>query len=200
MNTSFDRLLNLAQKTGGNLIIYDRYSDCNLVVLGVDEYERLVDVDMDKDRGEYCGGEDTREMSEGEMLDKINRDIAAWRSYQEKEDYENREEMLEEELASDPFDPFSEDYSHNDEWHSAGEILHEKHPGFSSSEFASGLTFPARSLFSEKEDDDHQPVGFTDFHKPLAGGHVPYQEHDDGVESDAEPLEDEPIFFEEPVE
>ena len=195
MNSSFDHLLDLAQKTGNNLIIYDRYGDRNLVVLDLSEYERLVDIDIGRvEDSEF--GEDIGEMNEGEMLDKINHDIAAWRSYQEQEDSESREEKLEEEMKNDQFDPFSEDYSHNDEWQSAGDILQERHPELASSEFNSGITFPAKPLLPL----GYEPVGFVDPYQPSSERQVPYQEHDEAAGSASEPLEDEPIFFEEPLE
>lgn len=198
MLSNFDHLLNLARKTGNNLIIYDFYSNRNLVILRVDEYERLVDMDIGL--SEYNGGEAVCEMSEVELLDKINRDIAAWRAYQEKEDYETREEMLEEELANDHFDPFNEDYSHNNDWHSAGEVLREEHPKFSSSEFTSGIIFPSRSLSSETVGNNYQSVSLDDPYRSSLGRSVPYEEHTNDIESASEPFGDEPIFFEEPIE
>ncbi|MFA6171071.1 MAG: hypothetical protein WCW77_03010 [Patescibacteria group bacterium] len=85
MQNQLKRAMELAKKTGDRLIVFDNVkSDAPYVVLALDEYERL----MVKKSG-------VRGLTEDELLDKINRDIAIWKSdqvffneYLDK-DYEN---------------------------------------------------------------------------------------------------------------
>src|SRR3989339_1597834 len=75
--------------------------------------------------------EELYDMSEGDMLDKINRDIAVWRSYREEEELEWKGDLLEEDLVENPLeDPFAEDYNHDPEWHKAGDVLINRHSSF----------------------------------------------------------------------
>lgn len=124
MLSRLDRLMRLAQKTGDTLIIHDREGR-DMVLLDVDRYENIVDEG-------YCDCMDDYEfhdMTEGEMLDKINRDIAIWRSHQEQNEQTHRARVLERDLVENPPpDPFEEDYSHASDWHKAGSVLEQRHP------------------------------------------------------------------------
>lgn len=86
----------------------------DIVVLDVDEYEKLVIGENEFDMFRP----DVREMSEGELLNQINRDIATWRANKEQEEKWEQEIALDEELEDEePFDPFAEQDYHPAEWH-----------------------------------------------------------------------------------
>ncbi len=70
------KAINLAKKTGDKLIIFDSSkSDGAFVLMSVKDYENLV-----------FGKSEVRGLTEDELLDKINRDIAIWKSDQREEE------------------------------------------------------------------------------------------------------------------
>ncbi len=73
MHNQLQRAITLARKTGDRLIVYDlNRREEPFVVMSLSEYEKLV-VEKSEVRG----------LTENELLDKINRDIAIWHSEQE---------------------------------------------------------------------------------------------------------------------
>ena len=64
----FNRLLNLIRRTGDRLVVLDKDSDTSLVMMDIGEYEKMLD-----------GGTKLEEMSDSDILDKINREVAIWR-------------------------------------------------------------------------------------------------------------------------
>ena len=72
MSDNFQKALNLSRKTGTRLIVFDSSASGGAsVIMPMEEYEKLVD------------REPVRDLTEGELIDKINRDIALWKSEQE---------------------------------------------------------------------------------------------------------------------
>ncbi|PIR13027.1 hypothetical protein COV49_03625 [Candidatus Falkowbacteria bacterium CG11_big_fil_rev_8_21_14_0_20_39_10] len=70
MQNQLQKAINLSKKTGDRVIVVDSAgSDSAFVVMGLDEYEKLV-----------LGKSEVRDLTEDELLDKINRDIAIWKS------------------------------------------------------------------------------------------------------------------------
>ena len=70
MLSQLEKALNLAKKTGDRLIVFNELkTDRALVILGLDDYEKLVDKDEDKPG-----------LTEDDLLDTINRNIAAWKN------------------------------------------------------------------------------------------------------------------------
>lgn len=68
MRDQLERAIKLAKKTGDRLLVYDSQKpDDTYVVMSIDEYEKIVD---------------DNSLTEDEMTDKINRDIAEWKSEQ----------------------------------------------------------------------------------------------------------------------
>ena len=116
------RLLNLIRETGDRLVIADDESENVFVLMNLDEYENLSgagnfdDEEFDAEdfnNCDYCGHDapielgnnfeeikepkKTAEMNERELLEKINSDIADWRTAQAKQESEERaDEMIEE--------------------------------------------------------------------------------------------------------
>lgn len=89
MNKQLRKAISLAKKTGDRLIVYDSSNQEDpFVVMSFDEYEKMVTT-----RSEVRG------LTEDELLDKINRDIAIWKSEQvfnvsEKNIDESKEQFL----------------------------------------------------------------------------------------------------------
>lgn len=75
MQNQFQRAISLAKKTGDRLIIFDSAkAEDACVVLTFKDYENLI-----------LGRSEVKGLTEDELLDKINRDIAIWKSEQDSE-------------------------------------------------------------------------------------------------------------------
>jgi len=108
------RIFNLIQKTGDRLIVADSSTDEVFAIMHIDDYESLVDYGRDcwEDDACDCGEDDSiicdchkeiSDLTEQEMLKKINNDIAEWRDAQKKKnDEELAEEILEENIKDEP--------------------------------------------------------------------------------------------------
>lgn len=165
---SLDRLLDLSRRTGKQLIVYDRYGGNDMVILSVDEYESMLTGDE---------RQDIRSLTERELLDQINRDIAVWRVGQESEtvDFEEENSGGQEDVAV----PHS--------WHSAASVL-QKRP-------ITDVVAPlvSRPLHEEEKDPGDEEEVVT---QPIP--YTPGEETE--KEKEGEPLAaGEPIFYEEPV-
>jgi len=103
MNKQLRKAINLAKKTGDRLIVYDSSNqEDTFVVMLLDEYEKMVTT-----RSEVRG------LTEDELLDKINRDIAIWKSEQvfnvsEKSIDEYKEQFLADISSISPVPPMTE--------------------------------------------------------------------------------------------
>lgn len=76
MLSQLQKAIELSKKTGDRLMIFDQQKpDSVHVVMSLDEYEKMV-----------VGGSQIRGLTEEELIDKINRDIAVWKSEQEIEE------------------------------------------------------------------------------------------------------------------
>ncbi len=77
MNEQLQKVISLIRKTGDRLIIFDRVRpEETYVVMGLKDYENIA-----------IGRSEVRGLTEEELLDKINRDIAIWKSDQENHNY-----------------------------------------------------------------------------------------------------------------
>ena len=173
--SSLDRLINLARRTGDRLIVHNELEDSDVVIMGVDEYERLV-----------AGKKDSRSLSSRELLDQINRDIASWRANKELDEKWEQEMLLDEEMEDEgPFDPFAETDSHLPEWHSAGAILEDRY---------------GDDFGEELEIEDIPDFNPEKLESEIAFNPVPFKENNEVEEWKEEPLtSEEPVFYEEPV-
>lgn len=76
MQDQLQKAINLAKKTGDKLIVFDSSRPDNVfMVLSLKDYENLV-----------LGKSEVRGLTEDGLLDKINRDIAIWKSDQAEAD------------------------------------------------------------------------------------------------------------------
>lgn len=87
MQNQIKRAINLSKKTGDRVIIVDKNnSEDAFVVMNLAEYEKLV----------LKNEQNTQEigsLTENELLDRINRDIAIWKNEQNFEDWNAKESL-----------------------------------------------------------------------------------------------------------
>ena len=70
MQNQLQKVINLTKKTGDRIIVFDNNKpEDTFVVMSLDEYEKII-----------IGKSEVRRLTEDELLDKINRDIAIWKS------------------------------------------------------------------------------------------------------------------------
>lgn len=65
---NFKKILNLIKKTGDKMVVTDENGDSSFVVMPLDEYERIVE-----------GSNELGGLSENELWNKVDRDIALWK-------------------------------------------------------------------------------------------------------------------------
>jgi len=81
MQNQLQKAINLAEITGDKIIVIDSLKpDSAFVVMRLDEYEKFV-----------LGRNELRSLTEEELLDRINRDIAIWKSENDEKAEENKE-------------------------------------------------------------------------------------------------------------
>jgi len=66
-----EKIIELVKKTGDTFVVVDQNGQPNYVVLNFDSYERLVDKKPE-----------LADLTEQELLEKINRDVASWKDSQ----------------------------------------------------------------------------------------------------------------------
>jgi hypothetical protein len=72
MTDRLERFINLIAKTGDKLVVYDRHKpDESFVIVNLLEYERLA-----------AEAKVVKDLTEDELIDKINRDITQWKEEQ----------------------------------------------------------------------------------------------------------------------
>ena len=73
MQNHLQKAISLAKISGDKIIVFDSpVSDNGYVVMNIDEYEKIMRKNTDN-----------RSLTEQELIDNINRDIAAWKSEQD---------------------------------------------------------------------------------------------------------------------
>ena len=70
--SSFKKVTEIIRKTGDKLLILDENDNPGYVIMSISDYERLI-----------LGKSEVKGLTEDEFLDKINRDIAIWKSSQD---------------------------------------------------------------------------------------------------------------------
>lgn len=71
---NFDKILNLVKKTGDKIVVMSEDGMTNFLVMPLSEYEKIVE-----------GKSEVINLTEDELLGKINRDIALWKENQRSE-------------------------------------------------------------------------------------------------------------------
>lgn len=85
---NLEKIIELIKRTGDRCIIIDSHGNPAYVALSFDEYNKLI-----------AGSSNLAELSEDEMLDKINRDVATWRASQQEQqlkDWDSLENAIQE--------------------------------------------------------------------------------------------------------
>jgi len=102
MTDSFEKIINLIKRTGDNCIVLDSSGQPAYVVMGFNRYQSMIE-----------GQSNITELSKDEFLDKINHDIALWKSSTDEQNLDNisaieaaMEEAKKSEADSED-DPFS---------------------------------------------------------------------------------------------
>jgi hypothetical protein len=108
------KAIDLVKKTGDRLIVFDKAESNNpYVVMSLDDYEKLV-----------VGKSEVRGLTEGELIDKINRDIAIWKSENDFSGFSEENEFKhpissskgsEDDSGFDEDDNHIEDYNYNED-------------------------------------------------------------------------------------
>ncbi len=101
MSKQLEKIIELARKTGDRIIVFDpRKENKPYVVMPLDEYEKII-----------IGKNDVRGLTEDELLDKINRDIAIWKSEQDFQDNNFEDNTsVENDLREDDLEDFENDF------------------------------------------------------------------------------------------
>ncbi|MFH1225858.1 MAG: hypothetical protein V1684_01050 [bacterium] len=86
MEEQFNKIIGLIRQTGDKCIVLNQLGEA-YVVMALKDYENLI-----------LGRSEVRDLTEEELLDKMNRDIAIWRASQEQESEKDLEETLAEQF------------------------------------------------------------------------------------------------------
>ncbi len=97
MDHALNKVFNLINKTGDRCVVLSQESDDAYVVMSLMEYERMA-----------LGRADVSELSEDELLDKINRDIAVWKSQQDEGRHSDVQLDAEHGKGTPDFDPYTD--------------------------------------------------------------------------------------------
>lgn len=84
-NSQINRVIKLVRRTGDKAVIMDNESDSVMMLMDLDAYEKIL---------ENSGRVET--LTEEELMDRINRDVAVWRAYNDKE---RSEKLVDEEVV-----------------------------------------------------------------------------------------------------
>lgn len=162
---SLDRLIRLAKRTGDRLIVHNPVDETDVVIMDVDEYEALLDEKQD-----------VRGLSERQLLNQINRDIAIWRA----------NDKLENEYEEEIFD-FEDNKT---DWHSAGSVMENR--GFEESDYG---------LEKVEEIEDDEDLEMPSLAEVLKNESPFVEATADKEENESKGLisDDEPVFYEEPI-
>lgn len=126
--SSLDRLIDLARKTGDRLIIHDPYGEKDFVILDIEQYKNLV-----------RGKETIRQLSQKEMVQKVNRDIAIWRSDKEASEQDELWQLLAQDVQSQGFVP-------EENWHAVGAVVETQ-----------GIVSPPQVIAIETDEGEADP-------------------------------------------
>jgi len=73
--TQLNKIFNLVRRTGDRIIVPDSTSDEIMIMMNLDSYEKLLSL-----------SHSVRDLSESEMMNKIDRDISLWKSHHEDDE------------------------------------------------------------------------------------------------------------------
>ncbi|MBU1164687.1 hypothetical protein KKA15_03945 [Patescibacteria group bacterium] len=88
-----EKIIELIQKTGDRCVVVDKTGNPSYVILSFGAYERLLE-----------GKNDVSSLTEEELLEKINRDVANWKLNQDEakvEEFDNLEMAMKQESTNE---------------------------------------------------------------------------------------------------
>lgn len=83
-NSQIDRVVKLVRRTGDKVVLMDNESDAVMMLMELGSYEKML-----------ANSEGVEKLTEEELMEKINRDVAVWRAYNDRERLENFDAILE---------------------------------------------------------------------------------------------------------
>ncbi len=83
-NSQINRVISLVRRTGDKTVIMDNESDAVMMLMELGAYEKMLD-----------NHQGVEKLTEEELLEKINRDVAIWRAYNDKELAETYDKVVE---------------------------------------------------------------------------------------------------------
>jgi len=101
MKNDIEKALNLAKITGDRVIVVDRNLRRSFVIISLDEYEKLA--------VKNPGIVEISDLTEDELLDKINRDIASWRQINQTKKEEANNTDFSKEITEEDDEEVEED-------------------------------------------------------------------------------------------
>ena len=199
---SLDKLIRLAKRTGDRLIVHNPMDETDVVIMGIDEYENLLDEKQDDFFG---SANDVRGLSERELLNQINRDISIWRANDKLEGEYEDEFSATGAVPAYCMGPASGwDFGKSkSDWHGVGSVLENKElEDFDANSFVESLAGKEEENAIEEinlEDmnsfDDLQKTAEKEEIKEVILTDLPQMKN----QSAGLILDDEPVFYEEPV-
>ncbi len=86
-NSQLNRVINLVKRTGEKTVIMDNESDAVMMLMDLGAYEKMLDHAPGRESG-------VEKLTEEELLEKINRDVAVWRASNDRERVETYDEVV----------------------------------------------------------------------------------------------------------
>ncbi len=139
MDQQFKKIINLIKKTGDRMVVLDSSApESSYVVMDIDEYEKII-----------THNRNVKNLTEEEMLDKINRDIAVWKSEKDLEDNEKIKDFKDNEISKivEEIADTETDKSSKNNW----QIPTERKSGFD--DLQTGETLVEGNIEGEEDED-----------------------------------------------
>ncbi|HMB65723.1 MAG TPA: hypothetical protein VKO42_02500 [Patescibacteria group bacterium] len=96
------KAINLVRKTGDKIVLFEEGDNDGVVVMSIEEYEKLAGGQTGSYADQITSGQEEEEignLTEQELIDKINRNVAAWQS--QNQDQLDECKMIESFLGDD---------------------------------------------------------------------------------------------------
>lgn len=176
MSHHLDRLIRLAKKTGDRLIVHDPVRGNDIVMLSIDAYEtmlqRLDDVVFDAQEEIPFGSDDP--FGQWDHTERI--------SFDEEHDEDNEDDEEDE----------------TDDWVTPADVMRDRYPSFLNDSEESDTASPWNREVDHTRALDDIRIEDIPFGQP-ASPLVPEEHTPPATSWEEEPIDDEPVFLEEPV-
>jgi hypothetical protein len=83
-NSQINRVIKLVRRTGDKVVLMDNESDAVMMLMELEAYEKILN-----------NSESVEKLTEEELMEKINRDVAVWRANNDKERLDTFDKVLE---------------------------------------------------------------------------------------------------------